>query len=176
MAQEIQSSIRPARPDEVEALTSLTLRSKAYWGYDEAFMAACREELTITPNYLEANPTFVLEDAGRAVGLYTLESMEKDEDVELGMLFIDPDEIGSGHGGQLFAHARGKAAALGYRTMWIQSDPDAEGFYRSQGAVTMGHKESRSLPGRMLPWMRIEALENVSKPRSRTAQSSNSTS
>ena len=36
--------VRPARPDEAEALTALVLRSKAHWGYDEAFTAACRDE------------------------------------------------------------------------------------------------------------------------------------
>jgi hypothetical protein len=39
--------IRKARPDEAGELTELALRSKAHWGYDEAFMASCREELTV---------------------------------------------------------------------------------------------------------------------------------
>lgn len=164
------SKIRPARPDEVEELTELAMRSKAYWGYDEAFMEACRDELTLTPAYLQKNPTFVLvDDDGRVAGLYSLEAMEEDEDVELGMLFIDPDAIGHGYGSKLFAHARQEAINLGYRTMWIQSDPGAEGFYQSQGAVTVGHLESRSLPGRILPWMRLT-------PRSHIDRSSNSVS
>jgi hypothetical protein len=35
-------SIRPARPDEAEALTALFYRSKAHWGYDDDFMAWVR--------------------------------------------------------------------------------------------------------------------------------------
>lgn len=163
------SAIRPARPGEVEELTDLAMRSKAYWGYDQAFMDACRAELTITPQYLDENPTFVQEDAGRVVALYSLEPMEADGEIELGMLFVDPGAIGRGHGAQLFDHACREAANLGSRTLWIQSDPDAEGFYQSQGAETVGHLESRSLPGRMLPWMKVTL-------RSRTARSSNSAS
>ena len=39
--------IRAARADEATALTALVMRSKAYWGYDERFLAACRDELRI---------------------------------------------------------------------------------------------------------------------------------
>ena len=34
--------LRPARPEEGAELIELCLRSKAVWGYDDAFMAACR--------------------------------------------------------------------------------------------------------------------------------------
>jgi hypothetical protein len=40
-------SLRPARAEEGDLLTDLAFRSKAYWGYDEAFMAACRDELVM---------------------------------------------------------------------------------------------------------------------------------
>src|SRR5687768_4428349 len=46
--------VRRARADEAEALTELTMRAKASWGYDAAFMAACREELTLTPETFAA--------------------------------------------------------------------------------------------------------------------------
>lgn len=41
--------LRDARPDAAGLLTSLAMRSKAYWGYPPEFMAACRGELTVTP-------------------------------------------------------------------------------------------------------------------------------
>ena len=41
--------IRLARREETHALSELAFLSKAYWGYDEDFMAACRAELTVTP-------------------------------------------------------------------------------------------------------------------------------
>jgi len=36
--------LRPAVRAEADALSQLGLRSKAYWGYDEAFIEACRAE------------------------------------------------------------------------------------------------------------------------------------
>ena len=40
-------TIRNARQDEAALLTDIAKRSKAYWGYDEKFMAKCQEELTV---------------------------------------------------------------------------------------------------------------------------------
>ena len=37
--------IRPARPEEAGAISALALRSKGHWGYDPAFLEACREDL-----------------------------------------------------------------------------------------------------------------------------------
>ena len=45
----MSSSLRPARIEDLEALSALCLRSKAHWGYDAAFMAAWGQELTLTP-------------------------------------------------------------------------------------------------------------------------------
>ena len=45
--------LRNAYADETATLTELCLRSKAVWGYDAAFMAACRDELTIRPGDLD---------------------------------------------------------------------------------------------------------------------------
>ena len=42
------ATLRAARPEEAAAISALALRSKAHWGYDEAFLAACRAELTWT--------------------------------------------------------------------------------------------------------------------------------
>jgi hypothetical protein len=45
-------AIRTPRTDELPALGDLCLRSKAVWGYDETFMAACRAELSFEPRDL----------------------------------------------------------------------------------------------------------------------------
>jgi hypothetical protein len=39
-----------ARPGQAHMLTELTLRSKAYWEYDEVFMADARAELVFDPS------------------------------------------------------------------------------------------------------------------------------
>jgi hypothetical protein len=40
-------TIRPARPDEADHLTALCKRSKAHWGYDEAFLRQSAHSLTV---------------------------------------------------------------------------------------------------------------------------------
>jgi hypothetical protein len=44
----VSVTLRPARAHERSALSDLCLRSKGYWGYDAAFLEACREELSVT--------------------------------------------------------------------------------------------------------------------------------
>jgi GNAT superfamily N-acetyltransferase len=52
-------AIRAARPEESAELGALALRSKAHWGYDQAFLDACREELTIPAAQITAKRTYV---------------------------------------------------------------------------------------------------------------------
>lgn len=150
--------VRPARPDEAELLTALVLRSKAHWGYDEAFMAACRDELTVAADGIEVRRTAVAEapDAGgvlRVLGVVTVEGEPPQGAV--GMLFVDPDAMGRGVGRMLYAHALRVAADAGFGRLSIDADPNAEGFYRAMGAVTVGRTPSGSVPGRTLPLMDV---------------------
>jgi GNAT superfamily N-acetyltransferase len=147
--------IRRALPEEAEALSALAFRSKAHWGYSDAFMRACRGELTISPDDIETHPTFVAEARGEAIGFYTLERVSDDE-VELGYLFVEPSAIGRGHGRRLLEHAKQQAVGLGFRSLVIQGDPNAERFYRMAGGEQTGSRESASLPGRELPMFRID--------------------
>ncbi len=147
--------IRRALPGEAELLSALALRSKAYWGYDEAVLRACVEELMVTEEGLRAQPVYVIESERRVLGFYGLERRSERE-VELGYLFVEPDAIGRGHGGQLLRHALQTARELGFRSLLIQGDPNAEPFYRAQGGVRIGVAPSASIPGRDLPLFRIE--------------------
>ena len=88
--------IRPARPDEAVALTDLAIRSKAHWGYDDAFMAACGAELTVSAEAIWSGTVFVYEEAGLALGLYWLEVREDNAEVE--QFFVEPGAIGRGVG------------------------------------------------------------------------------
>ncbi|MFC4061206.1 GNAT family N-acetyltransferase [Planomonospora corallina] len=145
--------LRTARPDEAETLSALALRSKAHWGYDEAFLAACRDELTLTPGRVTAARTVVAERDGRVLGFATLEGDPPRG--ELGMLFVEPDAIGTGVGRLLFAHAVATARGLGFTRLEIESDPYAEPFYLAMGAVRTGSVPSGSLTGRTLPLLEV---------------------
>lgn len=153
--------VRAARVDEAELLSALALRSKAYWGYDEAFMASCRAELTVHPGMVEARPTLVAETPdGIVVGYAALDG--RPPHGELAALFVDPSAIGSGVGRLLYEHATATARSLGFRRLSIDADPNAEPFYRAMGAVRVGVTPSGSVPGRALPLMTVALGRAVS--------------
>lgn len=88
--------VRPARRSEAGELTELALASKAHWGYDEAFLAACRDELTLHPADIDRRRTTVAEQDGRVLGFTTLEGAPPEG--ALGMMFVAPDALGRGIG------------------------------------------------------------------------------
>jgi GNAT superfamily N-acetyltransferase len=141
--------LRPARADEAGPLSELALASKGHWGYDAEFLAAARTELTVTAGELAEQRATVAEVDGRVAGFYTL--ADEPPELELAMLFVAPDRIGTGVGRALWTHATGVAARLGAERVTIDADPYAEPFYLAMGAVRVGEVESGSVPGRMLP-------------------------
>jgi GNAT superfamily N-acetyltransferase len=70
------------------------------------------------------------------------------------MLFVEPAAIGTGAGRALLRDALDRAREAGLTELVIESDPDAEPFYRSQGAEPVGTRTSWST-GRELPLLRI---------------------
>lgn len=146
--------IRPARPDEAEALTDLCLRSKAAWGYDDVFMAASRDALTVTPDRMAAGAYQVAEDeAGSLLGLAAI--VRQGEDMDLDLLFVEPGLMRGGVGRALLEWAVSAARARGACRLTILSDVHAEGFYRRCGAIRVGEAPSDAIPGRVLPLLAI---------------------
>nr|WP_070961213.1 GNAT family N-acetyltransferase [Hyphomonas sp. Mor2] len=145
----MSSHLRPARIEELVALSALCLRSKAHWGYDDAFMAACVQELTLTPLDLETDQIIVLEDTGGLAGLAQV-GLDRG-DCYLDKLFIEPRQMGLGYGKQLYDWALQTARDLGASELIIEADPDAAPFYEIMGAVRAGEVPSGSVAGRMLP-------------------------
>jgi len=156
--------IRPARPDEAALLTRLAMSSKAHWGYDEAFLQACREELTVGREDIERHTVAVLEDRSVGVvrGFYMLRSGDRAEGRGpprrgiLEFLYVDPTTIGAGHGRRLWLDMVVSARQQGYKQILIHSDPHAEGFYRALGAERVGDVASGSIEGRLLPLMNFD--------------------
>lgn len=146
--------VRAARPGEAALLSALALRSKGHWGYDADFLAACREELTLTEDELGARRTRVAEVDGEVLGFSTLEGSPPVG--ELGMLFVEPAAIGRGVGRLLMGHLLDEAAAAGFTRLRIDADPSAEPFYLAAGAVRVGEVPSASVPGRVLPLLELE--------------------
>ncbi len=142
--------LRPPNPDEGPALTELCLRSKASHGYDDAFIEACRRELTVDPC---RRGIVVAEFDGARGGI--AEISVNGPAAELEKIFVDPTLHGTGIGRALFRWAEAEAAARGAEKLAFDADPGAVAFYERMGAVVVGTSPSGSIPGRMLPRLEL---------------------
>ena len=164
--------IRPARDADCAAASELCWRSKAVWGYDEAFMNRCRDSLAVTPERLERETVLVAEgQSGRLLGVVSVSAADaavpaettgatdseppEPPSAELELLFVAPEAMRAGLGATLLDHGCRAARDRGARVLWILSDPGAESFYRRRGAVRVGMRPSDAIPGRELPWLRL---------------------
>ncbi len=147
-------TLRPPRPDECGALTALCLTSKAHWGYDAAFMAACVAELTVRPADLATDRYRVAEQGGALVGVAAL-SVDGDRG-RIERMFVAPDAMGSGIGRALMDWLIAEARGLDLAAIDIDADPGAVGFYERMGAHRVGEAASGSIPGRRLPALTID--------------------
>ena len=146
--------LRDVRPDELPDLSDLCLRSKAVWGYEDAFMTACRSELTLRSDELRSTHMQVAQRDTRVVGLAQVKIIGVD--AELLKLFVEPAELKSGVGRLLFEWATARARDLGAIKMVIEADPGAAPFYERMGARQVGFTASQSIVGRMLPRLQME--------------------
>ena len=143
--------IRRAAIEEAEALTALTHRAKAAWGYDEAFMTAARQTLKIEPATIAEGLVWVAEgQRRRPIGVAALKRTDDPEVIELDALFVEPDVQRSGAGEALMARVSDIARSLGASVLRIEADPNATAFYERQGAVRIGKTET-GVSGRKLP-------------------------
>jgi GNAT superfamily N-acetyltransferase len=134
-------------------LTELALAAKGFWGYDQAFLEACRAELTFTPDEVARRHFVVADRGGLVVGFYCVDG--EPPVGELSHMWVRPSEIGTGLGRVMWQDAMAAAAAAGFEYLEIEAEPNAEGFYRKMGAERIAETPSGSITGRMLPLMRV---------------------
>ena len=138
-----------ARPEDAETLTKIAFAAKRHWGYPERWIQLWRDVLTVTPELVAANPTFSAIEDDRVVGFSSLTTKPRPD---LTHLWVLPSARGRGFGRALFERAAGEARALGISAFEIESDPNAEAFYRRMGAERVGTNvtelegERRELP------------------------------
>ena len=142
--------LRRAEIADCPALTDIALRAKAHWGYDRAFMEACRDELAVTPETLALGETWLAETVDGVV-LGFVDIRFEDGVAEVHAAFVDPDHMGRRVGARLWSEVEAVARRMGARRIGIDSDPNAVGFYQRMGAVRTGSAPSGSIAGRSLP-------------------------
>lgn len=143
--------LRTARVEEAEELTSLAVRSKRTWGYDDDFMQRVMPDMIVHPHYLTAEHGIVAEDGGAIVG-YAIVRVEADK-AFLRNLFVEPNRFREGIGKGLFQESVRFARQRGAKTIILGGDPHAIGFYKRMGMRRIGDEPSLAGGGRMLPIM-----------------------
>jgi GNAT superfamily N-acetyltransferase len=158
-------SIRPARVEEALTLSELCVRSKASWGYDEAFMALARDPLKVSPEQIAAGDVWVATAAdGSVAGVVALGPSEEPNTLDLDKLFVEPERIRTGVGRVLLTHAFIEARRRGASRLTILSDPYAAGFYQRNGGRRIGDAPSDAIPGRMVPLFEMTQAEMDRSP------------
>jgi GNAT superfamily N-acetyltransferase len=148
-------ALRLAKPDEANLLTNLAMRAKASWGYSDAFMEACRDELTVTPAAMAAWTVWVAQSGPILCGMIALDLKGGSDTAELEDFFVDPDFQGQGVGKILMAALLDECRAHGVEVVGLDADPFAEAIYHRLGFSTVGSSPSKSIPGRRLPRMEL---------------------
>ena len=101
-----------------------------------------KNELTISPGYIEKNTLWVYEMDRVAVGYYAVVHLAEDIEVTgiklpkgfwLEHMFVDPRFIGKGLGSTMFHHLRDWCGKTGTSELGILADPHARGFYENMG-------------------------------------------
>ena len=148
--------------DAVE-LTELTMRSKAFWGYSPIQIEGWRDELTITPNYIQFNQVVkliseeLIKDAveskvkGKVLGYYAFR-IAPAKVAKLDFLFIEPDQVGQGYGQILLDNCIDRLKDYDVERIVLDADPNAEKFYIENGFIAIGQLPS-SIENRFLPIM-----------------------
>lgn len=144
------NNFRNASAAEADILTEIAYRSEAYWGYDTEYMEKFREFYSVTQDFINRNPTVVIEGNNKPIGFYGI-LMEQEDEISLEYFFIEPEYIGHGYGKLLWNHLIEHCRNLGIRELDIVTSPQAKDFYVKMGAVHCGELESLLKKGRIIP-------------------------
>jgi GNAT superfamily N-acetyltransferase len=125
-----------ATPADASRLTEIAFAAKRHWGYPESWIQTWRDILTMRPEFIGANIAYSAIEDARPVGFYLLTT--ESDGLHLDHLWILPGAIGRGIGRALFEHAVQQGKQLGFQTIKIEADPNAEGFYLRMGARRVG--------------------------------------
>lgn len=123
---------RRAVPKESQLLTEIALKSKAHWGYNEAFMKECELLLHVPSDRISNDLVYVITMDERVVGFYALLQTKKEAWLE--DFFLLPACMGEGLGKRMWYHMVSVARKHSIEIIEWDSDPYAAPFYERMGA------------------------------------------
>ncbi len=146
--------IKRAHPEHASVLTEIAISAKRHWNYPERWIEIWLSLLTISPEYISQNETWMAVFDLKPAGFYSLH--EDSVSLWLDNLWVLPNFIGQGIGKQLFQHALERSKTLGASILKIEADPNAQSFYEKMGVRKVGERlnEIDGQP-RILPIMEI---------------------
>jgi ribosomal protein S18 acetylase RimI-like enzyme len=127
-------------PSEADVLSQVALSAKAHWDYPEHWMKIWKPQLTFSPAYFEENESWAAEADNTPIAFYTLQDRNGNAWIE--NLWVLPEYIGRGVGKRLFLHATELARQRGYKSLQLEADPNAVGFYEKMGMYKIGERRS----------------------------------
>ncbi len=137
--------------NDCEILTTITKKSKAYWGYDKKDLESWDSELTITKQYIEEKSVYKLVLNNKIAGYYAF-ICESISCVRLDYFFVSPEFIGRGYGSILLKDFLQKMENYRIKDIILDADPNAQVFYEKFGFKKVS-KIPSSIQGRFLPVM-----------------------
>jgi GNAT superfamily N-acetyltransferase len=151
------TSIVRATPKQAKTLTEIAFAAKRHWGYPERWIQLWSPILTISPEFIQENDTYVALKDEKVIGFYSIAIDGQKASLE--HLWVLPKYMGQGIGAKLFKHSLSRCQELGVYTLEIESDPNAHGFYERMGAKQVGQSASE-VDGqpRILPILEIALL------------------
>jgi GNAT superfamily N-acetyltransferase len=141
--------IRPAIPDDRQALEALQLRASMGNAGDREALLLHPDAIDLPVEQIIAGGVFVLEQDGAVVGFSAILSRE-DGDTELDALFVDPGIQRQGIGKRLVQHCAEIARSKGSTTLHVIGNRHAEQFYLACGFHVIGSFDTRFGPGLLM--------------------------
>lgn len=130
-------SIRPAVPDERNALEALQTRASINNPGDRKVVLAHPDVNKIPAGQIEAGHVYVAEQSGALIG-FAVVLPRNDGGTELDGLFVEPERWREGIGKLLVDHCEQVARSQGSTALHVTGNPHAEGFYARCGFSQIG--------------------------------------
>lgn len=147
-------TIEKANIIDDEILTSITKKSKAFWGYSAEQIEKWNKNLTISKDYIKEHNVYKLTVNNLIIGYYSY-FFKDEKEIELDNLFILPEYIGKGLGKYLVLDFLNRIKDQKVERIILDSEPNAEDFYAKMGFVKIGEFET-SIKNRFMPIMEMK--------------------
>jgi GNAT superfamily N-acetyltransferase len=148
-------TLRPARPDERQALEDLQRRASLVWDAYRAQLLAHPEAIHLPADQIAAGGVCVAESSGDILG-FSVVLPRDDGDAELDGLFVEPSAWRNGIGRALVEAASRRAACDGALALHVTSNPLAEEFYHACGFSYSGEAQTRFGPARTMSKLLVD--------------------